>query len=624
MVETIVLQERVKSVPARPGVYLMRDGSGGVLYVGKASNLRNRLRAYFTPSAMLPPKIGHMITKVADFEFIGTHSEAEALILENTLIKRHRPIYNTRLRDDKSYPYIKIDLQEEFPQVYFTRRVEKDGARYFGPYASAGSVRRTLDLLKKIFPYRSCTKTITGKEARPCLEYYIHRCVAPCVGYASREEYGQVINQVILFLEGRSEAVVRQLKEKMEASAAGLEFERAAILRDQVRAIHRVMEEQKVVSPRQVDMDVMALAQGKEEAWVEVFFIRQGKLIGRDHFIMDGTKDEEPGQILTQFVKQFYDQTPYIPPLILLHHLLEEKDLIQEWLSMRRGGRVDLQVPSRGEKLALVKMVAENAQQAKEQLRVKILADEDTLDLALRDLQEQLSLPRLPARVECYDISNIQGTNPVGSMVVFQDGKPKPSHYRRFRVKSVSGVDDYSMMREVLHRRFRRLAEVLKTQENGAQRSDSLERPLDTWGIVPDLVLIDGGKGHLSAVWEVFLQLGINQLIPLASIAKEEELLFVPHMPEPVSLPRNSHTLFLVQRIRDEAHRFAITYHRKLRSRASVKSGLDSVPGVGPRRKKLLMRRFGSLQAIRNAPLEEIAAMPGMTHSLAQRVKEYL
>ncbi|MBI2165447.1 MAG: excinuclease ABC subunit UvrC [Chloroflexi bacterium] len=608
----MALHERVKSVPTVPGVYLMRDSTGGVLYVGKAGNLRNRLRVYFTRAVGLPPKIESMLTKVVDFEIITTHSEAEALILENTLIKRHRPVYNTRLRDDKGYPYIKIDLKEEFPQVYFTRRVEKDGARYFGPYASASSVRRTLELLKKLFPYRSCTKAITGMEARPCLEYYIHRCVAPCVGYVTKEEYREVISQVMLFLEGKSGAVVRGLKVKMAEASGRLEFERAAVVRDQVRAIERVMEEQKVVSVNDADMDVIGLFMEKDEAWVEVFFVRQGKLIGRDHFIMDGTRDERASDVTSHFLKQFYGGTPYVPPLVLLPYAPEEAGLLEEWLGSRRGGRVLLKVPARGVKAALIKMATENALQAREQLRAKALAGEDALEGALRELQEQLSLPRLPLRIECYDISNIQGSNAVGSMVVFQQGKPVPTHYRRFRIRSVSGVDDYAMMREVLERRFRHLAEAAEAADGSR----------DSWGVVPDLVLIDGGKGHLSAAWEVFLQLGIHGMIPLASIAKEEETLFAPHMAEPVFLPRNSQALFLVQRVRDEAHRFAITYHRKLRSRSSMRSGLDAVPGVGPRRKRLLLRHFGSIPAIRNASLEEIAAVPGMTRSLAQKVKE--
>ncbi|MBI4233000.1 MAG: excinuclease ABC subunit UvrC [Chloroflexi bacterium] len=626
--------ERLKAVPEKPGVYLFRDASAQVLYVGKASSLRQRLRAYFSPHGPLDPKIRRMVQRAADFEFLVTHSESEALILENTLIKRHRPPYNTRLRDDKTYPYIKIDLKEEFPLVYITRRVANDGARYFGPFASAGSVRRALDLLKRLFPYRSCTKPITGHDPRPCLEYFIHRCAAPCTGLAGREEYQEIIQQVILFLEGRTEAVLRQLQDRMHEAAERLEFERAATLRDQVQAIQRVQEEQKVVTLRQEDLDAVALAQGRDEAWVEVFFIRRGKLIGRDHFIMEGTQGESPSRVLSEFVKQFYDRASFVPPLLLLQHPLQEAELIQTWLQQRRGGRVALRTPARGERRKLVRMVAENAAEGIKAARVKLLAEGDALEGAMRELQEALSLPRLPSRIECYDISNIRGTDAVGSMVVFEGGKARSAHYRRFKIRTVQGIDDYSMMQEVLKRRFRRLGASLgKATPPVAQAETPPEaagpaaphRDSEAWGIVPDLVLIDGGKGHLSAALQVFLELGIGtDAVPLAAIAKEQEELFVPSVPEPIMLPRTSQGLYLVQRVRDEAHRFAITYHQKLRSRRQTRSGLDLVPGIGPKRKRLLMRRFGTIKAIKAATIEDLAAIPGMTHTLAVKLKEQL
>ena len=626
--------QRLKATPAQPGVYLMKGTKGEVLYVGKAAVLRNRLRSYFGSPAGLEPKIRQMVSRVAEFEYIVTQSDSEAIILENNFIKRHKPHYNARLKDDKSYPYIKIDLKEDFPQVYFTRRVQPDGARYFGPFASAGSVRKTMDLLKKLFPYRSCTKTITGTDPRPCLEYYIHRCVAPCIGAVDKQGYREVIQQVLLFLEGRTDAITRDLRRKMLQAAESLEFERAALLRDQIQAIERVSETQKVVSPRNEDQDVIALAQGRNEAWVEVFSIRRGKLIGRDHFTMEGTQDEEPGYILGEFVKQFYDSTPYVPPRLLLQAAVEDAPIIEEWLSKNRRGKVTLTVPQRGEKLKLVQMVADNATQGLEQLRVKWLSDTAALQQAMEELQEVLNLPHLPRRMECYDISNIQGTNPVGSMVVFEDGAPKNTHYRRFKVKTVSGVDDYAMMQEMLRRRFRHLATRRQAVEEGG--SDSVEggKTLDngqypggkkeeSWGIIPDLVLIDGGKGHLSAASQVFLELGID-FIPLASIAKQREELFLPHMPEPLLLPRTSPGLHLAQRIRDEAHRFAVTFHRQRRSKASVQSALDLISGIGPRRKRQLLRKFGSVRTIREAPLQELAAVPGMTLRLAQKLKEYL
>ena len=623
--------ERLKATPAKPGVYLMRDSSGDVLYVGKAAGLRSRVSSYFAASANLPRKIANMVGKVADYEYIVTESEQEALILECNLIKEHQPPFNARLKDDKSYPFIKIDVSEDFPQVYITRRVNKDGSRYFGPFASAGSVRRTLNLLKKLFPYRSCTKTITGNDARPCLDFHIHRCVGPCIGAVDRQEYAEVIDQVVLFLEGKTNKVVGSIKNRMLDAADSLEFEKAAVLRDQLTAIEKVNEGQKVLHLTSENVDVIATAPGSREAWVEVFFIRQGKLIGRDNFLMAGTQDDEPNKILTAFVKQFYDATPYVPPRILLQHSLEEADSIAKWLQEKRKGNVRFHVPQRGEKRRLVQMVAENAEQGLEQLRVKQISDTAAMDAAMLELQEALSLPYPPKRIECYDISNIQGTNAVGSMVVFEDAKPKKAHYRRFQIKSVKGVDDYSMMREMLTRRFKRLAQSRKPRkldapEGGVEPaviSNGKASGKNSWGIEPDLVLIDGGKGHLGAALQVFLELGIND-IPLASLAKENEEIFIPMMSESIMLPRNSQGLYLVQRARDEAHRFAITFHRERRSKKSVQSALDLVPGIGPKRKRMLIRRFGSIRGISNASVDEIAAVPGMTLSLARSIKNYV
>ena len=626
------MRQRLASVPARPGVYLFKNASSQFIYVGKAANLRNRLRSYFGTPFGLVPKIRRMMQQARDFEFVVTHSESEALILENTLIKRHRPPFNTRLRDDKTYPYIKIDPSEEFPQIYFTRRVLNDGARYFGPFASAGSVRKTLALLKKLFPYRSCTKTITGTDARPCLEYYIHRCVAPCVGYADQRAYKEVIEQVLMFLEGKTTDVVRQLNQRMHEAAESLEFERAARLRDQVQAIQRVSEDQKVVSLRNQDMDVIAMAQERNEAWVEAFFIRKGKLVGRDHFIMDGALDEEEGRVLATFVQQFYDRASYVPPTILLQHPADDTPLLTEWLTGKRGTSVQLHVPMRGERRRLVSMVAENASQGLSMSRAQRLAGQGALDSAMAEVQEALSLPRLPKRIECYDISNIQGTDSVGSMVVFQNGAPRKEHYRRFKIKSVDGPDDFASMREVLRRRFGRMAASMPSgdaaildAQHGSE-SEAAEAPDGkAWENVPDLVLIDGGKGQLSAVHGVFLEMGLStDVVPLASLAKREEELYVPHSPEPTALPRNSQGLFLVQRVRDEAHRFAITYHQRLRSKRQTRSGLDTVNGIGPKRRRMLLQHFGSLQAVRDATMEELSAVPGMTRALAQNVKEQL
>ena len=619
-------EHRLRVTPEKPGVYLMKDARNEVLYVGKASVLRNRLRSYFGSPSGHPPKIRRMMSRMTDFEFIVTDTEAEALILENTLIKRYKPHFNARLKDDKTYPYLKIDLTEEFPRVYITRQVANDGARYFGPFATASSVRKTMDLVKKLFPYRSCTKTITGRDPRPCLEYYIHRCVAPCSGLASQEEYAQVVQQVIMFMEGNTEAVTRELKKKMEAAAEELEFERAAALRDQIKGIDQVAEEQqvKVESNPGGDMDFIALAQGTSETWVEIFFIRRGKLIGRDHFFMEGTQDDSPEVIMGQFVRQFYQTALVIPPVVYIQHPLEDQELVRNWLRERREGAVRIVCPRRGQQKKLMDVVAENAVQGLAQHRIKWLNNSDVLHQAMSELEEELSLPALPLRMECYDISHVQGSNLVGSMVVFQDGRPRTGHYRRFQIKSVDGVDDYASMQEMLRRRFKRLAEARAERERISEGPDGENGgDMSAWSIEPDLVIIDGGKGHLSAALEVLLELGLDD-IPLSALAKENEWLFVPHTSEPIELPRNSQGLYLVQRIRDEAHRFAITYHRNLRSKSSLKSSIDMVTGIGPKRKRMLLRRFGSIQGIKEAPVDDIAAVPGLTRSLAIRLKQTL
>ena len=616
-----LFERRLLAAPDRPGVYIMKDARGNVLYVGKASVLSNRLRTYFGSPSNLPNKTRRMLGQLDDFECIVTDTEAEALILENTLIKRHRPRYNARLKDDKTYPYLKIALNEEFPRVYITRRVANDGARYFGPFATAGTVRKTMDLVKRLFPYRSCTKNITGKDPRPCLEFFINRCVAPCTGYATKEDYAEVIQQVVLFMEGDTEAVTQDLQDNMQKASDSLEFERAAVLRDRMRSVERVAEEQRIkVDANPVsDMDLIALAQENQETWVEVFFVRHNKLVGRDHFFMEGAQEDDPGLVIGQFIKQFYQSASEIPPRILVQHAVEEEELIREWLQGLRGKSVRIALPMRGQHKKLIDLVAENARQGLNQYRVRWLDKTDIIQGAMSELREELSLPTDLRRMECYDISHIQGTNTVGSMVVFEDGAPKPAHYRRFRVKSVEGVDDFESMREVLRRRFNRMAEVRAKQK--LQDSDGTRPSDETWGIFPDLVLIDGGKGQLSAALEVLLEMGLDN-VPLASLAKENEWLYVPHTPEPIILPRDSQALYLVQRIRDEAHRFAITYHRNLRSKSSLRSPIDSVNGIGPKRKRMLMRKFGSLSGIKQASVDEIAAVPGMTRSLALLVKQ--
>lgn len=620
------LSLQLSAVPARPGVYIMKDKAGTALYVGKAAALRNRLGSYFGVESGLTLKIRKMMARVADFDFILTDSAQEALILECQLIKRHKPRYNVRLKDDKTYPYLKVTVNEPWPQVLITRRVENDGARYFGPYADSGSVRNALSLVKRLFPYRSCSKVITGTDPRPCLDYHIKRCVGPCIGAASLGEYREVIHQVILFLEGKQERVVEELRKQMDEASEDLAFERAAFLRDQIKAVEKVVERQRIAATLKGDQDVVSLYREGNDCCVQVFIVREGRLQGREHFMLEGVHGEGPVGIMTSFVQQFYASATSAPPLILLQHEIEDLQVVQEWLQQRRGGKVRLVTPKRGERRKLVDLVAENARETLLQERAKWLADSTKTAAALVQLQEELSLPRLPRRIECYDISDIQGTSAVGSMAVFQDGKPKTSEYRRFQIKTVSGNDDYAMMREVIRRRFRRGFQGIDPAGYGESSNGDGSREEEvssSWDSVPDLVLIDGGKGHLGAVTEVMRELGVHYL-PTASIAKQREEIFLPYSPDPVMLPRTSQALYMVQRIRDEAHRFAITYHRKVRSKGATRSALDSVPGIGPKRKKALIKRFGSVKAIKEASADEIAAVVSMTRSIAERVKQRL
>ena len=605
-----LITEQLRQLPTSPGVYLLRDAEGNILYVGKAANLQHRLRSYFGAGQKLSPKLKRLVARVADLDFFVTASEQEALILELNLIKRHHPHYNVRLKDDKTFPYLKISLNEDWPKIYFTRRVEEDGGRYFGPFASARSVRQTLRALKGIFPFRSCSRPITGTDPRACLEYHMNLCVAPCIGAVSKEDYAEVIKQVILFLEGKQEIVVREFENRMKGAAEALDFEKAAILRDQIQAIRKVIEGQRIAATVRGEQDVIAFAQDKDQACAQVFFIRSGKLIGRESFVLQGTQHEEPHQIMTNFVKQFYSSSPYIPPLLLLQYRLEDMTVVKAWLQSKRGAGIALQVPHRGNKKRLVNIVAENAKQGLEQLKIKRLATPKALEAALAEIKRELHLPHLPSRMEGYDISNIQGMAAVGSMVVFDKGKPKPSHYRRFRIKTVSGVDDYAMLQEVLRRRFKHL----KISDASAP---------DTWTILPDLVLIDGGKGQLNAALSVMHEVGAGS-VPTASLAKENEEIFVPQEAKPIILPRSSPGLQLLQRLRDEAHRFALGYHQKVRKRESFTSALDTIPGVGPKRKRTLLKQFGSVPAIKEASLEELAMTRGMTKSLARKIKEYL
>ncbi|MCL6646542.1 MAG: excinuclease ABC subunit UvrC [Dehalococcoidia bacterium] len=615
------LRKQLAALPARPGVYIMRNAAGEVIYVGKAARLRDRVRSYFGSPHGLEPKTRALREQIDDFEYIVVSSPAEALLLEAALIKRHQPFFNIRLKDDKRYPYLKIDVQNPWPRVSITRRIENDGARYFGPYASAGSVRATLDLTKKLFPWRSCTKEITGRDPRPCLDYYIKRCIAPCTAYCTKEEYDEVIQQVILFLEGKADDVLRRLRKQMDDAAERLEFERAAQLRDQIRAIERTVERQHVATTRNEDADIFGLARDGDDACVQVFFIRGTQMIGRDSFMLAGVRDEPDATVLANFLLQYYEGAQYIPRLVAVPAQPEDRESIEELLTGKRGSRVEIRIPARGEKRRLVDLAAENAREALAVARVRWLADSSKTELALEQLREELSLPEIPRRIECYDNSNIQGTSPVSSMVVFIDGRPAPNQYRRFRVKTVQGANDFATMQEVLRRRFGRHARTAETAAaDNTPGADAASA--DAWDL-PDLVIVDGGKGQLSAALEVMHELGVHH-IPVVGLAKRHEEIFVPDDDEPIVLPRGSEALFLVQRIRDEAHRFAITFHRQVRGKSSIQSALDTIPGIGPKRKKALLKKFGSVKAIREADVDEIAATVGFTRALAERVKAQL
>ncbi len=611
------IQSILQNLPERSGVYLMRDAQGQVLYVGKAVNLRSRVRSYFTPSAQENPKTRRLVERVADIEFIVTDSELEALILEANLIKTHRPRFNVRLRDDKRYPYIKITWAEPFPRVLITRRVERDGSRYFGPYTSSAALHQTLDLLRRSFPYLTCSRKITGRDERACLYYEMGRCLGPCIGAVSQEEYRAMIEGLIRFLEGRSDEVVADLERRMRAAADALDFERAARLRDQLQAVQKVVERQKIVAAAGSDQDVIAFARDDGNACVQVFFIRGGRLLGREYFLLEGAEEEEDREVMAAFLKQFYRDAPYVPPEVILPGEVDEALVIERWLRSKRGAKVTLRVPRRGRARDLVRMATENAVQTLQMLRAQWEANAVQQEQALEELREALGLPARPARIECYDISTTQGTEPTGSMVVFVQGVPRKSDYRRFVVRTVGKPDDYAAMREVLTRRFRRWQTATSGEVQGV-------RGAKTWAILPDLLIVDGGRGQLGVAVEVLESFGLRDRVAVAALAKREEAVFLPDRAGPVRLPPGSQGLFLLQRIRDEAHRFAVSHHRLRRKRAGLASELDAVPGIGPARRKALLRAFGSLARIRAASVEELTAVPGISRALAEAIKAHL
>ena len=612
------LQSQLDCLPTKPGCYIMKDADGKVIYVGKAVNLRNRVRSYFHTN--LPDaKTRQLVRHIVDFEWIVVGSELEALILEMNLIKRYRPQYNIRMKDDKRYPYIKIHWNEPFPKVTVTRQIAEDGARYYGPYTSVWAVYQTLDVLRRIFPYLTCDRQITGHDTRACLYYDIKRCLAPCIGAVNQEQYRQMIDDLSKFLDGHAEPIVTRLQGEMSQAAEELRFEKAAAVRDQLRAIEQIVARQKVVfTTDYIDSDVIALARANGEACVQVFFIRSGKLIGREYFIMEGTEDTPDAGVLGEFLKQFYDETPTVPGQLLLPTEVEEAQIIREWLNTRRGEKVEIRVPRDGQQNELVKMAAENAAETLAALKARWENDTHRQEQALAELQTALGLPEPPNRIECYDISNTQGTMAVGSMVVFEQGAPKKAHYRRFNIRTVQGPDDFASMEEVLKRRFGRWKLFQDPETKHSKKPDpSFQR-------LPDLLIVDGGKGQLGRAVKVLEGYGLLGQIPVAGLAKQEEELFVPDRPVPILLPRSSQGLYLIQRVRDEAHRFAITAHRARRDKQGVASKLDSIPGIGPSRRRALLTHFGSIEDIRNSSLEDLQKAPGITLKLAQVIKEHL
>jgi len=615
------LQDKLDALPIKPGVYLMKDEAGQILYVGKAINLRARVRSYFHASAEYNHKIQRLVARIANLDFIITASELEALILESNLIKRHQPRYNIRLKDDKHYPYLKITWQEDYPRVLIVRRMEHDGARYFGPFTASWAVQQTLQTLRRVFPYLTCNRTITGKDERACLYLDIGLCLGPCVGAAGRDEYRAMIDSLCRFLEGRSDEVVAGLEAKMRAAADRFNFEQAAAYRDQLAAIQRVIERQKIISPAMADQDVIAFARANGDACAQVFFIRSGRLIGREYFVLDGAADENDAAVVTSFVKQFYGEAAFVPPHILLPGEIDEALVIQEWLRTRRGDKVVIEAPSQGQARELVEMAAENAAETLAHLRAQWLVDEGKQTKALTALQEELALESAPARIECYDISTLHGQATVGSMVVFVKGVPHKSDYRRFRIRTVEGTDDYASMKEMLRRRLRHATEP-PPPDPGSKPSGKKDDA--SWRLLPDLLVVDGGKGQLSAVLEVLDEYGLRDQVPAVGLAKQEEEIYLPDRSEPLRLPRTSEGLYLLQRIRDEAHRFAITHHRLLRDKQTILSQLDEIPGIGPRRRTALLRQFGSIGAIRDASVDELAAVPGMSRKAAEQVKASL
>jgi len=595
----MTLGERVDQVPDRPGVYLYKDAKGQVIYVGKAASLRSRVRSYFQESRARDPKTDALVGQIRDLDVIVTGNELEALILESTLVKKHRPRYNIILRDDKHYPFLKLTTNEEFPRLVVARRVQKDGAAYFGPFYPATAMRQTLRLVRQLFPLRTCRIKIDGKLPRPCLQYFIHRCKAPCTGWETAEGYAKTVADVDRFLEGRGDDLAMDLTREMEGAAADLKFERAAGLRDQIQALNTVRERQKMISTEEADQDIVGIVHRGPDACVQLFFVRKGRLLGRESFFFERLSGSAPSEILSAFVRQFYARNVTPPPEILLSEELPEADLTGAWLAQRRGGRVDLLVPQRGTKRELVLMAEENAALA---LETHLLSRGNRQQVVIEEIERALGLPGPPHRIEGFDISTIQGSETVASMVVWQDGDMKKDEYKRYKIRTVTGADDFASMQEVLTRRY--------------------GRALEEDGVLPDLILLDGGRGQLGVGVKALEELGLDYL-PIASLAKRAEEVYLPDQLQPLVLDLGSPALMALQKVRDEAHRFAIGYHKKLRQRRTISSVLDQIPGVGPAVRTSLLKTLGSAKGVRAASVAELAAVPKVTPKLAQRIHDF-
>lgn len=612
------IKEKLKNLPDKPGVYIMKNEQGEIIYIGKAISLKNRVRQYFKTSGHAG-KVGAMVSHINDFEYILTDSELEALILECNLIKKHRPKYNVLLKDDKHYPYIKITMNDEFPKIALTREIKKDKSKYFGPYRSAKAVRDTISLIKKIFPIRTCNRVLKEgvPNGRPCLNYHINQCMGPCLGNVKRSDYDVVIQDVIKFLSGKHDEILRDLRTKMNNASDNMHYELAASYRDKISAIEKISENQKVISTSMQDQDVIALANMDDLTGVQIFFIRSGKLISGEHILLEDTEENDLKDILESYIKQYYSMSTFIPNEILIQHDLEGVEVIEEWLTELRGGRVYIRTPKRGEKLKLVRMAERNALEFLLVERRKKEREYDRTVGALGELKEYLSLKEIPIRIECFDNSNLQGTDPVASMVVFQDGKPCKKDYRRFKIKSVQGPDDFASMIEVITRRFSR---GLKEREELRGLNKSIDH--GKFSKFPDLIIVDGGKGQLGAALKAISDVGVAH-IPVVSLAERNEEIFVQNRKEPIILPKGSNALHLIQRIRDEAHRFAITFHRSLRQKNKLHSVLEDIPGIGSKRRKALLKAFDSVEKISVASLEELCKVEGMNKKAAMELISY-